>query len=185
MVTIGSSLKAGLKPRIIASNFIHRQPENMIRSMMIRTQFCLAAMLLSALLLGGCATGMMHDKVNDLPEQKAMYSQETLCYMGLDKDIASEYDCPCMRKYPQSSVLFIKLVYSGKSYTAQPNTDYRVNGMTAMNTPINVVQYRHSKFYTAAKAAAVLATPFAAAVDVITLPIQAPVFIDGFSKVRH
>ena len=147
----------------------------------MRTQFCLAAMLLSALLLGGCATGMMHDKVNGLPEQKAMYSQETLRYMGLDKDIASEYDCPCMRKYPQSSVLFIKSAYSGKSYIAQPNTDYRVNGMTAMNTPINVVQYRHSKSY----AAAVLATPFAAAVDVITLPIQVPVFIDGFSKVRH
>ena len=52
----------------------------------MRTQFCLTTMLLSALLLGGCATGMMHDKVNDLPEQKAMYSQETLRYMGLDKD---------------------------------------------------------------------------------------------------
>jgi len=257
MIAIGGSLKVGLKPRIIAPSFIHRQPENMIRSMMMRTQFCLAAMLLSALLLGGCATGMMHDKINDLPEQKAMYSQETLRYMGLDKDsqlimltdkhhfvlsahpseqpyqakifaklnrwaqqyleaapkispiqlqkdgsakteiswqiensavikdIASEYDCPCMRKYPQSSVLFIKLAYLGKSYTAQPNTDYRVNGMTAMNTPINVVQYRHSKSYAAAKAAAVLVTPFAAAVDVITLPIQSPVFIDSFSKVRH
>lgn len=86
---------------------------------------------------------------------------------------------------PQANFAYVRLVYSGKSYTAQPNTDYRINGMTAMNTPINVVQYRHSKFYTAAKAAAVLAAPFAAAVDVITLPIQAPVFIDGFSKVRH
>ena len=28
----------------------------------------------------------MHDKVDQIPEQKEMYSQETLCYMGLDKD---------------------------------------------------------------------------------------------------
>lgn len=41
------------------------------------------------------------------------------------------------------------------------------------------------KYYTAAKAAAVLATPFTAAADMITLPIQIPVFIHGLSSIRY
>ena len=52
----------------------------------MQTKIRFSVIALSAWLLGGCATWLMHDKVDQIPEQKEMYSQETLRYMGLDKD---------------------------------------------------------------------------------------------------
>ena len=90
-----------------------------------------------------------------------------------------------MQPDAHSHAVKVELSYKGKYYAAAPDTDYRLNGITAMNMPINVVQYRRSKVHAAAKAAAVLATPFTAAADVITLPIQIPVFIHGLSNIRY
>ena len=67
-----------------------------------------------------------------------------------------------MQPDAHSHAVKVELSYEGKYYTAAPDTDYRLNGITAMNMPINVVQYRRSKAHAAAKAAAVLATPFTA-----------------------
>ena len=101
------------------------------------------------------------------------------------KDFSSEYGCACMQPDAHSHAVKVELSYKGKYYAAAPDTDYRLNGITAMTMPINVVQYRRSKAHAAAKAAAVLATPFTAAADVITLPIQIPVFIHGLSSIRY
>lgn len=70
------------------------------------------------------------------------------------RDLQSEADCPCIRLPRDGGGTQIRLFYSG-SY-------YRVRA--------------------AAKAAAVLATPFTAAPDIITLPVQIPATIRQMCK---
>lgn len=70
-------------------------------------------------------------------------------YPAIIKYFSSEYGCACMQPDAHSHTVKVELSYEGKYYAAAPDTDYRLNGITAMNMPINVVQYRRSKAHAA------------------------------------
>ena len=98
------------------------------------------------------------------------------------RDLQSETDCPCIRPPRDGGGMQIRLFYSGSYYRARADTDYRADGLQEMNVPLKLNSYHTSKTRAAAKAAAVLATPFTAAPDIITLPVQIPATIRQMRK---
>ena len=91
-------------------------------------------------------------------------------------------DCVCIAATNDRARFY--LTYSGRYYAAQADTDYRIPSMKKMNTPINVTHERSSKSHAAAKAAAVMLTPFTVTIDALILPAY-PIIRQGLKGVPH
>lgn len=97
-------------------------------------------------------------------------------------DLQKVQACNCL--IVSKERVWISLKYSGRYYAANADADYRVAGMKKMNTSINVTYERPSKSHAAAKAAAVMLTPFTATIDALMMPAHL-IIRQGLKGVPH